>query len=160
MLTAVGPEHRGRRGSPDGGYPHPAPTASVRTQEGTSLVSEAAFDAALASKDPAAVQRAFDKFYEFRQRMEMEQEAAIRAYVAQTFQRLGVPAPTSDVPVDDNDFDMSIIKSYSTFLRQKRGLLGDLIRLHRGEDLFNRRPNKHLVVPAAEFRTKAAGLIL
>jgi hypothetical protein len=73
--TAVGPERRGRRGSPDGGYPHPAPTASVRAQEGTSLVSEAAFDTALASKDPAAVQRAFDKFYGFRQRMEMEQEA-------------------------------------------------------------------------------------
>jgi hypothetical protein len=50
------------------------------------LVSEAAFDAALASKDPATVQRAFYKFYGFRQRMEMEQEAAIWANVAQTFQ--------------------------------------------------------------------------
>ncbi len=63
--TAVGPERQGRRGSPDGGYPHPAPTASVRAQEGTSLVSEAAFDAALASKDPATVQRAFINFTGF-----------------------------------------------------------------------------------------------
>ena len=117
-------------------------------------MSEAAFDAALASKDPAVVQRAFEKFYGFRQRMEMEQEAAIRANVAQTFQRLGLPEPTSDVPADEHGFDMSIIKSYSAFLRQKHGLLGDLIRLHRGEDLFDRRPNKHLVVPAAEFPNK------
>ncbi len=85
-----------QRGSPDGGYSHPVHSASVQAHVGTSLVSEAAFDAALASKDPATVQRAFDKFYAFRQRMEMEQEAAIRANVAQTFQRLGLPAPASD----------------------------------------------------------------
>jgi hypothetical protein len=74
-------------------------------------VSEAAFDAALASKDPATVQRAFEIFYGFRQRVEMEQEAAIRANVAQMFQRLGLPAPASDVPVDEYGFDTSIIKS-------------------------------------------------
>jgi hypothetical protein len=48
----------------------------------------------------------------------------------------------------------SIIRSYSAFLRQKHGLLGDLIRLHRGEDLFDRQPNKHLVVTAVEFSNK------
>ncbi len=117
-------------------------------------MSEAAFDAALTSKGPATVQRAFDRFYAFRQRMEMEQEAAIRANVAQTFKRLGLPAPASDVPVDEYGFDTSIIKSYSAFVRQKHGLLGDLVHLHRGEDLFDRRPNKHLVVPAAEFPNK------
>jgi hypothetical protein len=41
----------------------------------------------------------------------MDQEAAIRANVAQTFQRLGLPAPTSDVPVDVHGFDVGIIKS-------------------------------------------------
>ncbi len=117
-------------------------------------MSEAALDAALASKDPATVQRAFDKFYAFRQRMETEQEAVIRANVARTFQRLGLPAPASDLPVDEYGFDTSIIKSYSAFLRQKHGLLGDLIRLHRGKDLFDRRSNKHFVVPAAEFPNK------
>jgi hypothetical protein len=117
-------------------------------------VSEAAFDAALASKDPVTTQRAFENFYGFRQHMDMEQEAAIRANVAQKFQRLGLPALDSDVPVDEYGFDTSIIKSYSAFLRQKHGLLGDLIRLHRGEDRFDRRPNKHLVVPAAEFPSK------
>jgi hypothetical protein len=54
--------------------------------------------------------------------MEMEQEAAIRANVAQTFQRLGLPTPTSDEPVDEHGFDMSIIKSYSAFLRQPHPL--------------------------------------
>ncbi len=117
-------------------------------------MSEAAFDAALASKDLATVPRAFEKFYGFRQCMEMEQEAAIRTNVAQTFQRLGLPAPASEVPVDEYGFYTSIIKSYSTFIRQKHVLLGDLIRLHRGEDLFDRRPSKHLVVLAAEFPNK------
>jgi hypothetical protein len=60
--------------------------------------------------------------------------------VAQTFQRLGLLAPASDLPVDEYGFDTSIIKSYSAFLRQKHGLLGELIRLRRGEDLFDRRP--------------------
>ncbi len=117
-------------------------------------MSEAAFDAALASKDPATVQRVFEIFYGFRQRMEKEQAAAIRANVAHTFQRLGLPAPASDVPLDEYGFDTSIIMSYSAFVRQKHVLLGDLIRLHRGEDMFDRRPNKHLVVPAAEFPHK------
>jgi hypothetical protein len=60
--TAVGLGLRGRRGSPDGGSSHPA---SEQAHVGKGLVSEAAFDAALASKDPATVQRAFDKFYAF-----------------------------------------------------------------------------------------------
>jgi hypothetical protein len=78
-------------------------------------VSEAAFDAALASKDLATVQRAFDRFYEFRQRMEMEQESVIRANVAQTFKHLGLPAPATNLPVDEYGFDTSSIKSYSAF---------------------------------------------
>ncbi len=81
----------------------------------------------------------------------MKEEAVIRANVAQTFKRFGLQAPATNGPVDENGFDTSIIKSYSVFLQQKLGLLGDLIRLHRGEDLFDRQPNKHLVVPAAEF---------
>jgi hypothetical protein len=77
--------------------------------------------------------------------MEREQEVAIRANVAQTFQRLGSPAPATNLAVGEYGFNTSIIKSYSAFLRQKHGLLGDLKRLHRGEDLF---------VPAAEFPNK------
>jgi hypothetical protein len=95
----------------------------VQAHEGKSLVSETAFDAALASKEPVTVQRAFDKNYAFRQRMEMEQEAAIWTNVAQTFQRLVLPAPASNLPVDEYGFDTSIIKSYSAFIRQKHGLL-------------------------------------
>ncbi len=148
---AEGPGLRGRRVIPDGGCSHPAQPASVQAHVGSSLVSEAAFYAALASKDLATVLRAIDRFYAFRQRMEMEQEAAIRANLTQTFKRLGLPAPATNLPVDEYGFDTSIIKSYSAILRQKHGLLGDLIRLHRGEDLFDRWPNKHLFVPAAEF---------
>ncbi len=93
-------------------------------------MSEAAFDAALASKDHATVQRAFDRFYAFRQRMEMEQEAVVRAKLAQTFQRLSLLAPATNLAVDEYGFNTN--KSHSAFLRQKHGLLGDLIRLHRG----------------------------
>jgi hypothetical protein len=51
-----------------------APTAITLTYEagfvmvaqlGSSLVSEAAFDAALASRDPATAEKAFDSFYVF-----------------------------------------------------------------------------------------------
>jgi hypothetical protein len=86
--------------------------------------------------------------------MEMKQETAIWANVAHTFKRLGLPAPATNLPVDEYGFNTSIIKSYSAFLRQKHGLLGDIIRLDWDEDLFDRRPNKHLVVPAAEFPNK------
>jgi hypothetical protein len=113
---------------------------------GSSWVSEVAFDVALTSKDQATVQRAFDRFYEFRQRMEREQEAVIRANVAQTFQRLGLPAPATNLAVDEYCFNTSIIKSYSAFLRQKHGLLGDLMRLRWGEDLFDRRPSSRAKV--------------
>jgi hypothetical protein len=51
--------------------------------------------------------------------MEMEQEAAIRANVAHTFQCLGLPAPATNLAVDEYGFNTSIIKSYSAFLRQK-----------------------------------------
>jgi hypothetical protein len=152
--TAGGPGLRGSRGIPDGGCSHPAQPASVQAHVGSSLVSKAAFDVALVSKDLATVQRAYDRFYALRQRMEMEQEAANRANVVQTFKLLGLPAPTSNLPLDEYGFDTSIIKSYSVFLRQKHGLLGDLIRLHRGENLLDRLPNKHLFVPAAEFPNK------
>jgi len=50
---------------------------------------------------------------------------------------------------------MNIVKSYSAFLRQRHGLLGDLIQLHRGETHRDRRPNKHLVIPEADFPHKA-----
>jgi hypothetical protein len=86
--------------------------------------------------------------------MQREQEAAVRANVAKTFQQLGLPAPATNLAVDEYGFNTSIIKSYSAFLRQKHGLLGDLIRLHRGEDLFYQRPNKHSAVPVAEFPHK------
>jgi hypothetical protein len=70
--TAECPGLRGRCGIPDGGCSHPAQPASMQAHVWSSLVSEAAFDAALVSKDLATVQRAFDRFYAFRQRMEME----------------------------------------------------------------------------------------
>jgi hypothetical protein len=154
VQTDEGPGNRGQRGRPDGDGSHPAQSASVQAHLGSSLVSEAAFDATLASKDQETVQRAFDRFYAFRQRMEMEQEAALRANEAQTFKCLGLPAPATNLFVDEYGFNMSIIKSYSAFPGQKQGILGDLIRLHRGENLFDRRPNKHLFVPAAEFPNK------
>jgi hypothetical protein len=49
--------------------------------------------------------------------MEMEQGAAIRANVAQTFQRLGLPAPTSNLPVDEYGFNTSIIKAEAWLAR-------------------------------------------
>jgi hypothetical protein len=64
--TTEGPGLRGQRGRPDGGGSHPAQPSPVQAHVGLSLVSEAAFDAALASKDQATVQRAFDRFYAFR----------------------------------------------------------------------------------------------
>jgi hypothetical protein len=152
--TAGGPGLREQRRRPGGGGSHPAQPASVQAHVGSSLVSEAAFDAALASKDSATAQRAFDRFYTFRQCMEMEQETAIRVNVAQTFKRLGLRAPATNLAVDEYGFDASIIEPYSAFLRQKHDLLGDLIRLHRREDFFDRQPNKHLFVPVAEFPSK------
>jgi hypothetical protein len=47
--------------------------------------------------------------------MEMEQKVAIRAIVAQTFQRLGLPAPATNLAVDEYGFNTSIIKSYRGF---------------------------------------------
>jgi hypothetical protein len=111
-------------------------------------------DTALASRDHATTQNAFDIFYVSRQRMEMKQKAAIRANVARMFRRLGSPAPATSSDVDEYGFAMRIIKSYSAFLQHNHGLLGDLIHLHRDEDVFDRRPNKHLFVPAADFPTK------
>ncbi len=58
--AAEGPGLRGRRGIPNGDGSHPAQPASVQAHVGLSWVSEAAFDAALASKDQATVQRDFD----------------------------------------------------------------------------------------------------
>jgi hypothetical protein len=86
--------------------------------------------------------------------MEMEQDSAIRTNEAQTFKRLGFPAPDTNLAVDEYGLNTSIITSYSAFRRQKYGLLGDLIRLHRGEELFYRRSNKHFFVPAAELPNK------
>ena len=154
VQAAAGPGLREKHNIRDGCGPQSAQPASVQARVGSSLVSEAAFDAALASRDPATVQKAFDKFYAFRRRMEMEQDAAIRANVASTFRRLHLPTPATSPTVDEYGFDTSIIKSYSAFLRHKHGLLGDLIRLHRGEDLFDQRPNKHLFVPPADFPNK------
>jgi hypothetical protein len=77
-----------------------APVSEVAFDAAFAWVSEAAFDAALASKDQATVQRAFDRFQAFRQRMEIDQEVAVRANVAQTFKRLGLPAPATNVRVD------------------------------------------------------------
>jgi hypothetical protein len=59
-------------GIPDACGPHQAQLASVQAQVGPSLASEAAFDAALASRDPAVLQ-VFDRFYVFQRRMEAEQ---------------------------------------------------------------------------------------
>ena len=47
-------------------WPALGTTGIWQARVGSILVSEAAFDAALASRDPAAVQMAFDKFYAFR----------------------------------------------------------------------------------------------
>jgi hypothetical protein len=86
--------------------------------------------------------------------MEMEQEAVIRANVAKTFRRLDLPMPATNSAVDEYGFDSSIINLYSAFLWHNHGLLGDLIRLHRGEDLFVRWRNKLVFVPAADFLNK------
>lgn len=124
------------------------------TRIGSSMVWEAAFDTALAAKDPAAVASAFSKLYAFRQRTEEEQDAVVRTNVEGVFRRLALPSPKATSPDDYLGFDTEIIKAYSAFLRDGHGLLGDLIRLHRGEDLFDQRPNKHLFVPAADFPNK------
>jgi hypothetical protein len=49
---------------------------------------------------------------------------------------------------------MDIVAAYSIFLRQRYGLLDNLIQLHRGETSLDHRPNKHLLVPDADFPNK------
>jgi hypothetical protein len=102
-----------------------------RNRLGSSFGSETAFDAALASKDPTVVHAVFHKFYMLRERMEVEQEAVIRANVERVFRWLRLLSPGQSPTVDSYGFNTSIIKSYCAFLRQKHGLLGDLIRRNK-----------------------------
>jgi hypothetical protein len=49
---------------------------------------------------------------------------------------------------------MVIVMAYNAFLRQRHGLLGNLIQLHRGETSLDHPPNKHLVMHDADFPNK------
>jgi hypothetical protein len=112
------------------------------------------FAAVLATKDPARVQQAFSRFHAACRQREADHAFAIRNHVAQVFARLRLPVPSSSPNIGAHGFNMDIVAAYSAFLRQRHGLLGNLIRLHRGETSLDPRPNKHLVVPEADFPNK------
>jgi hypothetical protein len=86
--------------------------------------------------------------------MEMKQNAVICTNVERVFRRLWLPSPVTSPFINAIGFNSSPIKTYSVFLRNNHGLSGDLIRLHRGEGLLDRRPNKRLLVPQSDFSTK------
>ncbi len=112
------------------------------------------FEAVLATKDPARVQQAFARFHEARRQREEVHTLAIRSHVAQVFARLRLPVPPPSPNLSEYGFNMDIVATYSAFLRQRHGLLGNLIQLHRGETSLDHRPNKHLEVPDADFPNK------
>jgi hypothetical protein len=62
--------------------------------------------------------------------------------------------PTRSPELSQYGFKLNIGTSYS-ILCQKHCLLGNLIRLHRGETPLDSRSSKHFVVPEASFPHKA-----
>jgi len=116
--------------------------------------SEAVFDTVLATRDPVQVRRAFVHFRASRLRQEEIHAIAIRERVVDTFTRLQLPVPADNPKLSIHGFNLDVVASYSAFLRQRKGPLGDLIQLHRGESRLDSRPNKHLVVPEADFPHK------
>ncbi len=112
------------------------------------------FETILATKDPARVQQAFAHFLETRRQCEEAHALTIRSHVVQVFARLRFPVPTHSPKLSEYGFNMDIVAAYSAFLRQRHGLLGNLIQLHCGETSLDHRPNKYLVVPDADFPDK------
>jgi hypothetical protein len=125
------------------------------TATDTVLESESYFTTALRTRDLKKVDTAFHRFRDRRKRLEEAQKIAVRGNISRLFQRLRLPVPSDDPTLSKYGFNMDLIKSYSAFLRNRHGLLGNLIQLHRGETDLDSRPNKHLVVPEAEFPHKS-----
>ncbi len=106
------------------------------------------------TKDLARVQQTFARFHVARRQRKEAHALAIRSHVAQVFARLLLPVPTQSPKLSKYGFNMDIVAAYSALLRQRHGLLGNLIQLHRGETSLDHRPNKHLVAPDADSPNK------
>jgi hypothetical protein len=103
--------------------------------------SEASFDTVLWTRDSFQVQQAFECFYASRLLLEEVQALAVRGRVERELTRLQLPVLTRNLELSEYGFNIDIVASYSAFLCQKHGLLGNLIQLHSGKTPLDSRPN-------------------
>jgi hypothetical protein len=74
---------------------------------------EAVFEVVLATKDPALVQQAFERFHAARRQREEAHALAIRGHVAQVFVRPRLPVPTHSPKLSEHGFNIDIVAAYS-----------------------------------------------